>query len=143
MVKNSSVGTRNCFPARRSKVNLRLMLPEGRSAVAEHTLRPQVHVDTHEIAAIGDLAEIDHGMVPGREDTTDFGDGRVEGYAKQPRCLEIGGADCKRLTGAGDRGIPEIVEDRDHGLVAKALWRSAKDLLVEIDGNDAVRLLLA
>ena len=70
-------------------------------------LRPQVHVDTHEIAAIGDLAEIDHCTVAGCEDTTDFGHGRVEGHAQQPRRLEIRGADGQRLTGAGDRGIPE------------------------------------
>ena len=37
-------------------------------------LRPQIHIDPDEIAAISYFAEIDHGAVSGGEHPADFGD---------------------------------------------------------------------
>lgn len=50
--------------------------------VLDGLLRPQVHVDADEVAAIGDLAEIDHGAVAIGENAAHFRHGRIQRNAQ-------------------------------------------------------------
>ena len=59
--------------------------------------RPHIHLDTDEIPAIGDLAEIDHGPVGGGEHPADFRDRRIQRNLQEPCGLQVGGSDRERL----------------------------------------------
>src|SRR6185437_8346583 len=105
--------------------------------------RAQVHFEMDVVAAIRDLAEVQHRSQGVLANASHFGDRRIDVYVEMPCDSHVRRSDFERLPRTRDLDARQLEQHGDDRFASEASWRHPEYPLVEIDRDHAISLAVA